>query len=435
MYGVVAATSTPELEYRPRVVDDEFAELIRQLPAIVFQGAKAVGKTRTAQRLAKTAWQLDTEAHLAVALADPSVLLGGETPVLIDEWQHAPALWDKVRRAVDEGATAGAYILTGSALPKGAGFHSGAGRIVTIRMRPLSLVERGVERPAVSLRSLVDGRRPRIEGHSTCDLRRYADEIVGSGFPGMRGLTGRALRAQLDGYITHIIDRDFPEFGHKVRKPAVLKRWMTAYAAATATTTAYEKIRDAATSDQGEKPAKSVVLPYRDILERLWVLDPVPAWLPTRSHLGRLAQPPKHHLVDPALAARLLGIDATALVEGMATGPTLPRDGTLLGALFDSLVTQSVRVYAQHAEASVKHLRTAHGEHEVDLVVERPDGRVVAIEVKLTQVPSDGDLRHLRWLRDEIKDDLLDAVVITTGSEAYRRPDGIAVVPAALLGP
>ena len=120
---------------------------------------------------------------------------------------------------------------------------------------------------------------------------------------------------------------------------------------------------------------------------------------------------------------------------GEAMGPAIPRDGTLLGALFESLVTVSVRVYAQAVEASVFHLRTHRGGHEVDLIVERDDGRVLAIEVKLTATPDDHAVRHLRWLEERIGEDLLDRVVITTGSEAYRRSDGVAVVPAALLGP
>ncbi len=128
-------------------------------------------------------------------------------------------------------------------------------------------------------------------------------------------------------------------------------------------------------------------------------------------------------------------MDANALIGGQEPGPAVPRDGTFLGALFDSLVTQSVWVYAQAAEASVKHLRTAQGEREVDLIIERGDGRVVAIEIKFAQTPDDEDMKHLLWLQREIGDELLDAVVINTGRDAYRRPDGIAVVPAALLGP
>ena len=159
------------------------------------------------------------------------------------------------------------------------------------------------------------------------------------------------------------------------------------------------------------------------------------AWLPTRNRLRRLGSGPKHQLVDPALAARLLGIGPDALLQGVDSDPVIPRDGTLLGSLFESLVTLDVRVYAQAAEADVKHLRTASGEHEVDLIVERPGGHgVLAIEVKLASVIDDTDLNHLTWLKRRIGDDLLDAVVVTTGTTAYRRPDGIGVVPAALLG-
>jgi predicted AAA+ superfamily ATPase len=262
-------------------------------------------------------------------------------------------------------------------------------------------------------------------------------EIVGSGFPGLRNLAGRTLRAQLDGYLRRIVDRDFPdELGREVRNPDGLRRWMTAYAAASSTTASFEKIRDAATPGQGEKPSKTTVGPYRDALERLWILDPVPAWAPTRSHIRRLALSPKHQLADPALAARLLGVGADALLSGDSAGPPIPRDGTLLGALFESLVTLSVKVYAQAAEAgSISHLRTRAGEQEVDLIVERGDGRIVALEVKLARTVDDKDVRHLNWLAERIGGDLLDAAIITTGTEAYRRRDGIAVIPAALLGP
>lgn len=421
--------------YQTRVVDAELDELLPELPAIAFEGAKAVGKTATAERRAATTWRLDDPAQRAVAVGDPAMLLVGERPVLIDEWQYVPDSWDLVRRSVDAGAPAGSYLLTGSALPERRDTHSGAARIVTIRLRPLSLAERGVAEPTVSLAELLQGGRPKVRGRCGCELKRYVDEVLASGFPGLRGLTGRALRAQLDGYLDRVVDRDFPELGHSLRSPERLKRWMRAYAAASSTTTSFEKIRDAATSDEREKPSRSGITPYRDLLERLWILDPVPAWLPTRSHLRRLAAPPKHQLVDPALAARLLGVDADALLEGRDIGPLIPRPGTLLGALFESLVTQSVRVYAQAAEATVRHLRTAGGEHEVDLIVERQDGRIIAIEVKLARTPSDDDARNLLWLRETMGEELLDAVIINTGQEAYRRPDGIAVVPAALLGP
>jgi hypothetical protein len=164
------------------------------------------------------------------------------------------------------------------------------------------------------------------------------------------------------------------------------------------------------------------------------VLDPVPGWIPTRNPISRLVEPPKHQLVDTALAAHLLDADANTLLDATPVGPPIPRNGNLLGHLFESLVTLDVRVYAQAAEARVGHLRSKGGEREIDLIVER-GGRAVAIEVKLTRAVDDKDVRHLRWLEQQMGDDLLDAVVITTGPTAYRRPDGIAVVPAALLGP
>jgi hypothetical protein len=209
---------------------------------------------------------------------------------------------------------------------------------------------------------------------------------------------------------------------------------MAAYAAATATTASFEKIRDAATSELGATPTRPTVLPYRDLLEQLWILDPVQPWLPTRNRLKRLTAPPKHHLVDPALAARLLGVNAGTLLKARPTGPMIARDGTLLGALFESMATLCVRVCAQRAGARIAHLRAWGGEHEVDLIVER-DQSIVALEVKLGGTADDRDVRHLLWLKREIGDELADAVVVTTGNRAYRRRDGIAVVPLSLLGP
>jgi predicted AAA+ superfamily ATPase len=421
-------------KYTPRVVDGELDELLTSLPAIALEGPKGVGKTETARRRAKSVIEMDDPAQQVLAEADPAAGLPGDAPVLIDEWQRVPPVWDAVRRAVDREGRPGSFLLTGSATPAAPPSHSGAGRIATVRMRPMSLSERGVQEATVSLGTLLGGGRRAVGGRTEVALDDYVEEIVRSGFPGLRRLHGRGLRTQLDGYVRRIIDTDFQEQGHTVRRPEVLERWMTAYAAATATTASFETIRDAATGGLGEKPAKTTTQPYREVLERLWIVDPVPAWLPTRNHLNRLAQPPKHHLADPALAVRLLGLDADALLQGREAGPAMPRDGTLLGHLFESLVTLCVRVYAQAAEARVKHLRLHGGRREIDLIVERADQRVIAVEVKLSRTVHDADVKNLLWLQDEIGDDLIDAMVITTGPQAYRRRDGVAVVPAALLG-
>ncbi len=425
----------PGASYARRVVDDELDELLPALPAIAIEGPKGVGKTRTALERSRTVHRLDDPAELAVAEADPARLILGESPVLIDEWQRLPQVWDLVRRAVDDGAAPGSFLLTGSALPGAPPTHSGAGRIVTVRMRPLALSERHGT-VTVGLRDLLTGTSPEILGTTEVTLTDYVDEILASGLPGLRHLSGRARRAQLDGYLDRVVDRDIPDdAGVVIRNPAALRRWMAAYAAAVSTTAAFETIRDAATAGSDHKPSRTATQAYRDALTRVWILDDVPAWIPSNNRLNELGQAPKHQLADPALAARLLGVQSDTLLAGGSAGPAFARDGTLLGALFESLATQSLHTYAAHNEAKLKHLRTARGRQEIDLVVERADGCVVAVEVKLARAVSGDDGKHLRWLHEKLGDRVLDRVIVTTGPTAYRRPDGIAVVPLALLGP
>lgn len=423
------------MTYLRRILDTELDELLPELAAVALDGLKGVGKTATAERRATTVFRLDSKARRVAVLADPEGVLRAVRPVLLDEWQLVPEVWDVVRRQVDRDPSAGQFILTGSATPApGATAHSGAGRIVRLRVRPMTLSERDLCEPTVSLRALLSGVRPEVTGESALGLADYVQEILRSGLPGLRGLSDRANRAQLDSYLRSVVDRDVPENGLVVRKPALLLDWLRAYAAATATTASYSRILDAATPGESSKPAKTTGMAYRDVLTHLWLLDPVPGWTATRNPLTRLQQAPKHHLADPALAARLLGSTHDSLLQG--EGRTIgPQDGTLLGHLFESLATLSVRVCAQAAESSVGHLRTRNGDHEVDLVAVRGDGRVVALEVKLAASVEDRDVRHLHWLAREIGNGLLDAAVLTTGPSAYRRADGIAVIPLALLGP
>ena len=239
-------------------------------------------------------------------------MLDGERPILIDEWQRLPFTWDLVRRAVDDGAPPGSFLLTGSAVPNPPPAHSGAGRIVSLRMRPLSLAERGLGEPTVSLAVAAERRSP---GHPRPDRAHassdYADEIVASGLPGIRALgergrDGCSSTATCSGSST-ATSPTTP--GLTIRNPAALRRWMAAYAAATATTTSFEKIRDAASAGQDDKPAKETAQSYRDALTKIWVLDDVDAWIPTNNPLRQLRQAPKHQLADPALAARLLRVE------------------------------------------------------------------------------------------------------------------------------
>lgn len=429
---MVNAPESPE--YARRVIDGEIDDLIAQLPAIALEGARGVGKTTTASQRAATIYELDALETRNALLADPKRILDAPGPVLIDEWQFVPSLWDIVRRAVDRGAMPGSFLLTGSSSPTALGTHSGAGRIVIARMRPMSIAERLPGAASVSLADLMSGRVEMVGGETDVSFRDYVEEILRSGLPGIRDLSGRARTAQLDGYVSRIVDRDFPELGLNVRNPSGLRRWMSAYAAATSTSTSFEKIRGASTAGHEEPPAKSTIIPYRDILERLWIIEPIEAWVPSRSQISRLSHPPKHQLVDPAIAARLLGVDEAELTAAGAPRSSLGKNQPLVESLFESLVALSIRTYAQQSNCSVRHFRTRGGEREIDLIVERGDGRVTAIEVKAKHSIDDDDVRHLKWLKSRIGEELLDTVIVTMGPTAYRRPDGVAVVPAALLG-
>lgn len=434
----MANLNAQPVEYVTRVVDAELDELLPDLSAVSLEGPKGVGKTLTAARRSTSIWKMDHAGTAALYRANPSLILDSEPTILIDEWQRVPSIWDAVRRAVDDGALPGRFLLTGSAAPKGVNLHSGAGRIITVRMRPMALSERITQPATVSLGAMLgsaDESLCNIAGESTLGLEDYVHEIVSSGFPAIAASSERAQRAQLDGYISRVIEAEFPEQGITVRRPETLRGWLNAYAGATGTTASYNSILFAATPGQEAKPAKTTVMGYRDGLSRLWLLDDVPAWTPSKNTLGRFGATPKHFLADPALAARLMGFDESALLGRSGFEGENAANGGVTGRLFEALVTLSVKTYAQAAEARVSHFREHDGAHEAGLIVHRANGSTVALEIKLSADVDDRDVRHLLWLKRKLGTSLTDMAVIYTGKYAYRRPDGVAVIPAALLGP
>lgn len=413
------------------MLDDALADLA----AIAIEGAKGVGKTATASRRATTVLSLNEPRTREIVAGNYDLVAEVDPPVFIDEWQLEPQVWERVRQAVDASPTEGGrFLLAGSAgLAPGARIHSGAGRIVNLTMRPMALSERGIEEPTVSLRSLHAGEAA-VKGATRLKTPAYVEEILRSGFPGIRDIPPRNRDRQLDAYLARIVDRDMPDNGITVRRPAALRAWMRAYAAATATTADYTKILDAATAGEPNKPSRQTVDVYREHLLRMFILDPVDAWIPSFVPLKRLTLAAKHNLVDPALAARLVGVGAKGLLVGEGDRVSTT-SGTWLGALFESLAVQTVRVYAEAMSARIGHLRTKNGDHEVDIIVEADDMTCVAIEVKLSDTVGDEDVKHLHWLKRQLGLRLRDSVVVNTGEYAYRRRDGVAVVPLALLGP
>ncbi|HIW95666.1 MAG TPA: DUF4143 domain-containing protein [Candidatus Corynebacterium gallistercoris] len=415
------------MAYLERSVDRQLDYILQHVAAVSLEGPRGVGKTDTASRRAELRFSFDSEADIERFRAQPELVESGKR-ILFDEWQFYPQVWNLARHAVDAGAAPGTFLFAGSATPQpSTTMHTGAARIMTLPMRPMGLHERGVEGATVSLAELLDPNvlRP-LKGATSFTVETYAEEIARSGFPGLRDLPPIIRRAQLESYVDRIIDRELPEAGYGVRNPHSLRRWLEAYAAATATTTSYSNLLDAVTAGDGSQPTKRTTATYREQLHRIFVVDPIPGWIPTRNPLKRVGQAPKHFLADPALALQLLGHDERSILGYQGKN--------LIGALFEHLVALTVRTLAEENWAKTYHLRTQGGGHEIDLIVEGPNRQVVAIEIKLARTISDGDVKHLHWLRNTWDGDIADLVVINNGERAYRRPDGVAVVPLALLG-
>lgn len=426
--------------YAPRLLDDYLQGLLSEgVPAIAIDGPKAIGKTETAKRLARTSYSLESSATRESIINEPQLALASPPPVLIDEWQKWPEIWNHVRAAVDRASIhpengQAAYLLTGSAYPAKADIHSGAGRIVHVRMRPMSLQERQLDTAVVSIGECLAGKKADIAASTAVSAQDYITEIFRSGFPAIRKMSDRTRTLELEGYIENIVNREFPENGYTLRKPVQLLQWLKAYAAATGTTASYTEMLDAATPGESDKPAKKTTQSYRDALTNLWLLDEVPPWLPGEAQFSRLKQTNKHFLADPALTAALLNIDAGEILSGSEDTVLDNKYGTIAGRLFEALVAQSLQTYAQINDAKLAHLRTQNGDHEIDFIVHKGK-RIVAVEVKFSPAVDDADVKHLTWLQNIYPDNLFESIVITTGEHAYRRKrDGILVVPAALLG-
>ena len=417
-----------ERSYVKRVADDLVASALEAVGAVVLEGPKACGKTETARQHAasETLLDVDPEAQRAAAV-DPRLILRGATPRLIDEWQREPQVWDAVRREVDARRASGQFILTGSATPTESTVrHSGAGRMVVVTMRPMTLFEQGHSQGTVSLQDLLDGREP-AAGTAATDLAAYAERIVVGGWPGLMGSSVREAMTFANGYIDMIVDHDIDVISGARRNPRLVRRFLQAYAQLSAHTaqlsTIIERARGIA---EDEAPSRWTAQPYLDALDRLMVIDDVEAWSPELRSRTRLMSTPKRHLVDPSLAASLMQCDPARLLGDLNT----------LGYLFESLATRDIRVYASASNASVYHYRERGGELEVDLIVERRDGTWIGIEVKLGSAFIDQAAASLLRLKASRVVRPPAALVVVTATEyAYRRDDGIIVVPLALLGP
>ncbi|MGV1006185.1 MAG: ATP-binding protein [Candidatus Nanopelagicales bacterium] len=367
------------VEYLPRVLDASLRSALRSLPAVAIDGAKAIGKSATCERVARTVLRLDRPAELTVLQADRDRIDRLVPPVLLDEWQLDPPVWDYVRRRVDADRTPGRFILTGSANTRDSRVHSGAGRVVRMRMRPLAFSERRREVPSVSMAELLSGPAVDIAGQSSTGLEGYIEEeILASGFPGIRSSPESTHATQLDSYLSSALSHELPALGAIMRRPLAMAAWLRAYAAASSTTTSYESIAAAVSKDVRPSPPRSLTTGRRCANCGCSTTCPLgchPEGNPTGSVRHPSTNSPILHSPPDSCGLAVTRCSVRPSPAERSAAFQRLRKGPLVGALFESLATLSVRVHAQAVGGEVSHLRTHRGDHEVDLIVEAADGR------------------------------------------------------------
>lgn len=417
------------VSYRTRIVDDELAARLEATGAVLIEGTRGCGKTETARRAARSevCFDVDDDAR-AAALVAPAVLLDGEKPRLIDEWQLVPAVWDHVRRDVDEHPDqAGRYILTGSAVATDDQVrHSGGLRFTRLRMRPMSLSESGHSNRDVSLSGLFEGEAPRA-GDPGTTIHDVAEWVSVGGWPGLLGRTTDQALMALRGFIDETSRVDLRRLDGVRRDPENVARVLRSLARNISTQASARAIA-ADVSGSEEAVDHHTVLDYVAALRRLFVIEDLPAWSPALRSRSILRQSRTRHFVDPSLAVAALDADPTRLLRDIET----------LGPLFESLVIRDLRVYAQGLDANVFHYRDSTG-LEADAIVQRRDGTWAAFEVKLGQRAIDEAATALLRLakRVDVERHGRPAAlgVITGWGCAYRRPDGVDVIPVSTLAP
>lgn len=415
-------------DYVPRVVDRELSALLSEFGAVLLQGPKACGKTETARQVAASQVRLDVDEDAArLAEISPDLVLDGERPRLIDEWQLYPPLWDHVRRAVDDtGGQPGQFILAGSSTPADdVRVHSGAGRIATITMRPMTLHEMW-QRDGVSLGALLDGDE-QASGGGTRGLSEVIDQLVIGGWPAQ---AARPRRSLVIGYLDAAVNVDIATGpGADGRRPSRRRdpqriRALVASLARNIATSAGER---ALASDAGL--SRDTVRDYLAVLERLLLIEPLRAFNTHLRSSRNLRQATKHHFTDPSLAAAALDADTGRLLQ----------DLNFTGLLFESMVIRDLRVLAGAHGGTVTYFQT--DDHEIDAVVSLPDGRWAGIEVKLggetavDEGAEDAAAAAASIDQEKVGAPAFLAVVTAVGEYAYRRKDGVFVIPLALLGP
>jgi len=413
--------------YLSRIVDKTLEAKLGYMGAVLIEGPKWCGKSWTAaQKAASTLYMQDPDkrsSYMGFADTAPSVLLEGDTPRLIDEWQTAHVLWDAVRHAVDMRGKPGQFILTGSALPADDSvMHTGTGRIARIRMRPMTLFESLESNGAVSLRSLFDGAD--AKGASSLKLGDIALALARGGWPASVRDKENALSYAQD-YVEAVVNQDVSSVDGVERNPERVQSLMRSLARNVSTPASMRTVMDDMASDDSTISEKTVAS-YLNALRRIFVIEDLPAWGPAMRSKTVLRTSPKRHFTDPSIASVFLNASPRGLLNDFNT----------FGLLFESLCIRDLRVYAQASNGKVFHYRD-RSDLEADAIVHLQDGRWGAIEVKMGSSGIEKGIESLKRVRDAVNTEKMMEpsflMVLTAGEYAYRRDDGVYIVPIGCL--
>ncbi|MDR3314733.1 MAG: DUF4143 domain-containing protein [Oscillospiraceae bacterium] len=415
--------------YLPRVADKALDAALEASGAELVEGAKWCGKTRTAhEKAASTLFMQDPDqsaAYLKAAATKPSLLLRGATPRLLDEWQMAPVLWDAVRFAVDERGERGQFILTGSAVPTdNATQHTGTGRISRFLMRPMSLFESQESTGEIALGALFDGQKE-VEGLSSLTIERLAFALARGGWPAAIGANAHVALRQVYDYVEAVINVDVSRVDGIEKNPARVRALLRSLGRNVSTLATIGTIRGDMATDEASISEKTISQ-YINALRRIFVVEDLPAWSPALRSKTALRTSRKRQFVDPSIAAAAL----------RATPERLLGDFNTFGSLFESLCIRDLRVYAGAIDGEVFYYQDKAG-LEADAIVQLKDGRWGAVEVKMGAGEIDAAAQNLQKLQAKINVEKMQPPVflmVLTGTElAYRRADGVLVVPIGCL--
>ena len=418
-----------ERMYFPRICDGLVNEKLSYSGALLIEGPKWCGKTWTGKHAAKSVLYMQDPdkgaGYMELSRTMPSRLLKGEKPRLIDEWQEAPVLWDAVRFDVDQTGEWGQYILTGSATPRDDNKpkHTGTGRIARLRMRPMTLFESMESVGSVSLRQLFEGQED-VEGESQLDIPDLAKVICRGGWP--EAVAKRQTSAQIArNYVDAVVNVDVQKVDGVERNPYRVRQLLRSYArnistmASLTTILADIQANDVAFSD-------TTMYGYVNALRRIFLIEDIPAWKPSLRSKAAIRTSEKRQFVDPSIATAVLRANVDSILDNF----------NYFGFLFESLVARDLRVYAQALDGEIFHYRDKDN-LEADLVIRLNDDRWAAVEVKLGSKEIEDGAKHLIELRNKVDTSNVGEpsflMVVTGGQFAYRRNDGVFVVPIGCL--